>query len=108
MRTDNIGIADVNTRDIDSARDALDMVDGALDKVNGFRAGLGAMQNRLQSTSTSLGISVESLSAANSRVRDADIAEESAELTKRSILNSANIAVLAQANQMPAQALKLL
>lgn len=108
VKTDNIGIDSTHVKDIDAARDALDQVDSALDKVNGFRASLGAMQNRLQSTSNSLGINIESLSAANSRIRDTDIAEESAELVKRNILNSANVAVLAQANQMPAQALKLL
>ncbi len=108
IKTDNIGIQDTNVLEIDSAREALSTVDEALDRVNGFRAGLGAMQNRLQSVSNSLGVNIESLSAANSRIRDTDIAEESAELVKRNILNSANIAVLAQANQMPSAALRLL
>ena len=108
IKTDNIGIDDTNTLDIDSARDALSMVDKGLDKINAYRASLGAMQNRLQSTSNSIGIAVESFSAANSRIRDTDIAEESAELVKRNILNSASVAVLAQANQVPSQALRLL
>jgi len=108
IKTDNIGIDGTNTKSIESARDALDEVDKALDKVNGFRANLGAMQNRLQSTSNSAGISIESLASANSRIRDTDIAESSAELVKRNILNQANIAVLAQANQMPSAALRLL
>lgn len=108
VKTDNIGIDGTHVKDIDAARSSLEEVDTALDKVNSFRASLGAMQNRLQSTSNSLGINIESLSAANSRIRDTDVAEESAELVKRNILNSANVAVLAQANQMPAQALKLL
>lgn len=108
VQTDNIGIDATQVLDIESARDALDEVDSALDKVNGFRASLGAMQNRLHSTSNSLGISIESLASANSRIRDTDVAEESAELVKRNILTQANIAVLAQANQMPANALKLL
>jgi flagellin len=107
IKTSELGIDDTNVKDIDAAREALDQVDQALDKVNAFRAGLGAMQNRLQSTGNSLGISVESLSAANSRIRDTDIAEESAELVKRGILNQANIAVLAQANQLPSAALRL-
>lgn len=108
VKTDNIGIDSTHVKDIDAARSSLEEVDSALDKVNGFRASLGAMQNRLQSTSNSLGINIESLAAANSRIRDTDVAEESAELVKRNILNSANVAVLAQANQMPSQALKLL
>ncbi len=108
IKTDNIGIDDTNLLDIEAARDSMDQVDKALDKINGFRANLGAMQNRLHSTSNSLGINIESISAANSRIRDTDIAEESAELVKRNILNSASVAVLAQANQVPAQALRLL
>lgn len=108
IKPSNIGIDSTHVRDIDSARSALEEVDGALDKINAFRAALGAMQNRLHSTSNSLGVSVESLSAANSRIRDTDVAAESAELVKRSILNQANISVLSQANQMPAAALKLL
>lgn len=108
IKTDNIGVDDVNVLDLDEARGALATVDKALDKINAFRASLGAMQNRLHSTSNSLGIAVESLSAANSRIRDTDIAEESAQLVRRNILNSAGIAVLAQANQVPAQALRLL
>lgn len=105
--TENVGIDDVNLLSLDSSRESLTSVDGALDKINGFRATLGAMQNRLQSTSNSLGISIEALSAANSRIRDTDVAEESAEFVRRNILNAANVAVLAQANTQPAQALKL-
>ena len=108
VKGDNLGVDSTHVKDIDAARTALDEVDAALDKVNGYRASLGAMQNRLHSTSNSLGISIESLSAANSRIRDTDIAEASADLVKRSILNQANIAVLSQANQMPSQALRLL
>lgn len=108
VRTSQIGVEDTALNEVDGARDALSQIDNALDKVNGLRANLGAMQNRLQSTSNSLGISVESLSAANSRIRDTDVAEESAEFIKRTILNSAGISVLTQANQAPSQALKLI
>ncbi len=108
IKTDNIGIDDTNLLDIEAARDSMDQIDKALDKINSYRANLGAMQNRLHSTSNSLGINIESMSAANSRIRDTDIAEESAELVKRNILNSASVSVLAQANQVPAQALRLL
>lgn len=107
-KTDNIGVDSTHVRDIDSARTALEQVDMALDKVNSFRADFGAMQNRLTSTSNGLLNDIEGLSAANSRIRDTDIAEESAELVKQNILNTASIAVLSQANQLPTQALKLL
>lgn len=107
-RTDNIGIDGMNVVSIDTARETIDQVDAALDKVNSFRADFGAMQNRLSSTSNGLLNDIEGLSAANSRIRDTDIAAESAELVKQNILNSASIAVLSQANQLPTQALKLL
>ncbi len=107
-KSDNIGVDDVNVLDIDAARESLGSLDGALDRINGYRASLGAMQNRLQSVSNSIAISVEGLASANSRIRDTDIAEESAELVKRNILNAAGVAVLSQANSLPAQALKLL
>ncbi|MGE4232416.1 MAG: flagellin [Bacteriovoracia bacterium] len=108
LRIDNLGIDDTEVTDIDAARDALQEVDDALDKVNAYRASLGAIQNRLQSTSNSIGLSVESLASANSRIRDTDIAEESAELVRKNILNAAGVAVLSQANQIPSQALRLL
>jgi flagellin len=76
--------------------------------VNAMRANFGAMQNRLQSTVSNLAISDENISAANSRIRDADIAVESAELTKASILQQAGVSVLQQANATKQVALKLL
>lgn len=108
IKTDNIGIDGMQVRDIDSAHDALDMLDQALDQVNSFRADFGAMQNRLQSTSNGLLNDIQVFSEVNSRIRDTDVASESAELAKQNIMNAAGIAVLSQANQLPAQALKLL
>lgn len=87
---------------------SLAAVDDALVRVNSIRADLGALQNRLQSTINNLAISEENLSAANSRIRDTDIAEESSELTKQNILMQSGIAVLGQANQTNMAALKLL
>ncbi len=87
---------------------SLAVVDDALIRVNSIRADLGAMQNRLQSTINNLAISDENLSAANSRVRDADLAEEVTELTKQNIMMQAGISVLAQANSTNSSALKLL
>jgi flagellin len=76
--------------------------------VNSIRADLGAMQNRLQSTINNLAITDENLSAANSRVRDTDMAEEVSEMTKQNILMQSGIAVLGQANATNQHALKLL
>jgi flagellin len=91
-----------------SAQVSLDTVDNAMVSVNAMRANFGAMQNRLTSTIQNLAIAHENLSAANSRIRDADIASESAELTRNTILRQAGVSVLGQANQAQAVALKLL
>src|SRR5689334_12053707 len=87
---------------------SLAVVDDALIRVNSIRADLGAMQNRLQSTINNLAITDENLSAANSRIRDADMAEEVSEMTKNNILMQSGISVLAQANNTNTHAWKLL
>lgn len=87
---------------------SLAVIDDALIRTNSIRADLGAMQNRLQSTINNLAISDENLSAANSRIRDADMAEEVSEMTKQNILMQAGISVLGHANNTNASALKLL
>lgn len=90
------------------AQTTLATLDDALNHVNSVRADLGAMQNRLQSTINNLSVSDENLSAANSRIRDADLALEVSDLTKNNILMQAGISVLGQANNSAQQALKLL
>ncbi|MBX3021082.1 MAG: flagellin FliC [Bdellovibrionales bacterium] len=92
----------------DGAREALEILEGSQRQVNGYRANLGAIQNRLISTAENLGVAIENFSGANSRVRDADIAQSSAESTRNNILLNASVGVLAQANQQPAMALKLI
>jgi flagellin len=87
---------------------AIAAVDAAIDQVSGLRGGFGAVQNRLGSTINNLGMTVENLSAAESRIRDVDVAWETAQLTKYQILQQASIAVLAQANMLPQGALQLL
>ncbi|MEK6579991.1 MAG: flagellin [Bdellovibrionota bacterium] len=87
---------------------SLSVVDDALIRINSIRADLGAMQNRLQSTINNLAISDENLSAANSRIRDADVAEEVSEMTKNNILMQSGISVLSQANNTNSSAIKLL
>lgn len=90
------------------AQTSLTRVDDALTSVNAIRANFGALQNRLQSVSSNLLVTDENYSAANSRIRDADIAAESAEMTRNSILMQAGISVLGQANNIQQMALKLL
>jgi flagellin len=92
----------------EAAQTSIDAVDKAIVSVNAIRANFGAMQNRLTSTAANLAISDENLSAANSRIRDTDIAAETSEMTKNSILMQAGVSVLGQANNMNQIALKLL
>ena len=100
-----------NTLDVSTVAGAnalITAVDAALNTVNGSRAILGAVQNRFESVVTSLQTSSESLSAARSRIEDADFAAETATLTKTQILQQAGTAMLAQANQLPQGVLSLL
>lgn len=92
----------------EGAQLSLERLDSALTRINGVRANLGALQNRLQSTSTNLAVTDENFSAANSRIRDVDVAAETADMAKNNILNQASVSVLAQANNAPQFALKLL
>jgi flagellin len=73
-----------------------------------MRSRIGAFQNRLSLTINNLSVAHENLSAANSRIRDVDVADETAALTRNQILIQAGVSVLAQANQLPAAALSLL
>ena len=91
-----------------NAQNSLASIDSALQSVTSIRAQFGAMQNRLQSIINNLQVSKENLSAANSRIRDADMAEETTELTKNQILQQAGISVLGQANSSTKTALSLL
>lgn len=98
---------DIST-DAATASGSLNTLDSALKEVNTVRADLGAVQNRFESTIANLGSSIENLSAANSRILDADFAAESAKLAKANVLQQAGISVLAQANARPNQVLSLL
>jgi flagellin len=91
-----------------SAQNSLSAIDQSIITVSGIRADFGALQNRLQSTINNLAVNVENLSAANSRIRDTDIAKETAELTKGNILVTAGTSVLAQANNSTKMALGLI
>ena len=103
-----LGIAGETVVSKQSAQASLAALDNALFRINGARAKLGAFQNRLITTTTSLDVADENYSAANSRIRDVDMASESAELARNNVLAQSGTSVLAQANQMPQFALKLL
>jgi len=103
-----LGISGADVSSIDGARKSLADIDVAINSVNGYRSSLGALQNRLQSASSNLGVHVENLSDARSRIADTDIAEEASNLVKSSILQSAGVAVLAQSNAIANNAVKLL
>jgi flagellin len=105
---DILNISDFDFTTKEGARSALDVIENSQRQVNGSRATLGAVQNRLISTSDNLSTAIESFSAANSRIRDTDIAAVSGDLARNNILQNASVSVLAQANQQPGLALKLL
>lgn len=92
----------------DNASGLITALDGALGSISSSRAILGAAQNRLQHTIDNLGTTSENLSAANSRIVDVDVATESSAMAKNQVLEQAGVSVLAQANQLPQLALKLL
>ena len=101
-------VQDINVSTAAGAQDAISVVDAALDTIASQRADLGAIQNRLQSTISNLSNVSENVSAARSRILDADFATETANLTKNQILQQAGISVLSQANSLPQQVLSLL
>lgn len=107
-KLDNLGLSELDVSSKDGSQQSLATVDSAIEKVSGFRAFLGAIQNRLVSTSNNLQVNVENLSAANSRIRDVDYAEATATKAKNDILSSAGTSVLAQANMSSQNALKLI
>ena len=105
----NIGRAEEGTRvhRKQFAQTSINRLDGALNQVNEYRAYLGAIQNRLGSASNNLAIQIENITAAKSRIEDADFAYETAQFTSQSILQQAGSSILAQANTMPQVALNL-
>jgi flagellin len=104
----SLGINLSTVGDKTSAQNSLASIDDALNAVTSIRAGFGSMQNRLQSVINNLQVNKENMMAANSRIRDADLAEETSELTKSQILNQAGVSVLSQANSSIKSALGLL
>ncbi len=106
--TSTLGIDSVSVADKDSAKDTLSAVDDAIVKLGRMRADFGAVQSRLNITVSNLDVQNENLTAAQGRIKDADIAFETAELTSAQVLQQASINVLASANQNGFSALKLI
>lgn len=106
--TTSLGLASVDVGSNGSTSYAISQIDTAIGSVAQLRGRFGSLQNRLQSTIANLGVAAESLSAAESRIRDVDVAYETAQLTRNNILQQASISILSQANQQPQAALQLL
>jgi flagellin len=105
---DGLGLTDIDLSTKEGAQNSIAMLDNATNSVNGMRSSIGALQNRLVATIDTLAITEENLAAANSRIRDTDIAESSSELARNTVLQQAGVASLAQANQSTQLALKLI
>ncbi len=105
-QAETVNAIDISTAD--GAQKAIDVIDKALGTIDAERGDLGAIQNRFESTIANLQNISENISAARSRILDADIAQETSEMTKQNILQQAGVSILAQANQAPQLALSLL
>lgn len=108
MRSASLGVTGVDISTAEGSQKALDTLDKAIAKVSEQRSQLGAVQNRLEHTINNLGATSENLTAAESRIRDVDMAKEMMEFTKNNILTQAAQSMLAQANQQPQGVLQLL
>jgi flagellin len=105
--TSSLGVDGLDFSSKEGAQVALETIDKAQKQVNGYRANIGAIQNRLTSASDNIAVSSENMSAANSRLRDTDVAQSSADLARNQILLNQSVGVLAQANTSQQVALKL-
>jgi len=103
-----LGISGLSITDKGDARSSLESIDEALQTISGVRANFGAFQSRFQAATSNLDIQYENISAARSRIADADVAAETAALTSASVTQSAGVAVLAQANALPERATRLI
>ncbi len=108
MRAEALGVSGIDVTSKTNANSAITTINDAIQEVSAERAKMGAFQNRLEHTINNLGTSAENLTAAESRIRDVDMAKEMMEFTKTSILSQAAQAMLAQANQLPQGVLQLL
>ena len=108
MNATSIGVKAISIQDATTAKDAIDTINDAIDNISSMRSDFGALQNRLEHTINNLGVQTENITAAESRIRDVDMAKEMMAYTKNNILVQASQAMLAQANQIPQGVLQLL
>jgi len=108
MSAQGLGLNDINLSSLESAQSALSSIRDATNTVSSQRASLGAMQNRQEHTINNLGVTIENLTAANSRIRDTDMAKEMMNFTRSNIMMQASQAMLAQANVASGSVLNLL
>ena len=108
MNTASLGIENIDISSQAGAKAAIDVIKAAINKVSSTRGDLGAVQNRLEHTINNLSVTTENMTAAESRIRDVDMAEEMMAYTKNNILVQSSQAMLAQANQIPQGVLQLL
>ena len=107
-QTSNLGLTSLDVDEVTDAQDALEYLDDAISSINTTRGNLGATQNRMTSALSSILNARENLSSAESRIRDVDVASETADLTRNNIMQQASVSVLQQANVQPQIALSLL
>lgn len=105
---ETLGVSEVTVRSKDSARASLSKIDEAINKISGQRATIGSIQNRLVTSANNMDVYTENMANANSRIRDVDVAEETAKMAKNNILSNAGTAVLVQTNSFGQNALKLI
>ena len=108
MHAKALGISDIDISTQAGAKAAVDKIKSAINSVSSTRGNLGAIQNRLEHTINNLSVSAENMTAAESRIRDVDMANEMMAYTKNNILVQSSQAMLAQANQLPQGVLQLL
>ena len=108
MSAKSLGLDAIDISTQEGAGNAIEIINAAIEKVSTARSDLGAIQNRLDHTINNLGVTTENMTAAESRIRDVDMAEEMMQFTKNNILTQASQAMLAQANQLPQGVLQLL
>ena len=108
MRSRELGLGGIEVGTVEDAQEAIGRVDEAISRISSQRADLGATQNRLEHTIASTDNTAENLQAAESRIRDVDMAKEMMNLTKLNVLQQASQAMLSQANQAPQQVMSIL
>ncbi|MEG0017979.1 MAG: flagellin, partial [Hydrogenoanaerobacterium sp.] len=108
MSSAGLGLSGLDLGTQEAAAGSLEKIKGAVGLVSGARSTLGSLQNRLDHTINNLGVTSENMTAAESRIRDVDMAKEMMDFTKNNVLTQAAQAMLSQANQQPQQVLQLL